>query len=100
MAEEDENSILHFYQKLIRFKASDEVAVYGDFEELYEDDEQLYVYKRTLDDKAFVVICNFSDMDKTFDMKEYRDREVLFRNCENESDMNLLPYEARVIKLI
>lgn len=99
LAEEDENSILHFYQKLIRFKASDEVAVYGDFEELYEEDEQLYVYKRTLDDKTFVVICNFSDMDKAFDMKEYQDKEVLFHNCENESDMNLLPYEARVIKL-
>ena len=99
-AEEDENSILHFYQKLIRFKATDVVAVYGDFEEMYEEDEQLYVYKRTLVDKAFLVICNFSDGEKFFDMEEYRDKEVLFHNCENESDTNLLPYEARVIKLI
>ena len=98
-AEEDENSILHFYQKLIRFKASDEVAVYGDFEELYEEDEQLYVYKRTLEDKAFLVICNFSDKDKSFDMKEYQDKEMLFHNCENGANTYLVPYEARVIKL-
>lgn len=98
-AEEDENSILHFYQKLIRFKASDEVAVYGDFEELQEDNEQLYIYKRTLGEKAFVVICNFSDCEKSFDMSNYQGLEVLFHNCDNESDINLLPYEARVIKL-
>ena len=98
-AEEDENSILRFYQKLIRFKSSDEVAVYGNFEELLEEDEQLYVYKRTLEDKAFLVICNFSDKDKAFDMIEYQDKEMLFHNCENDSNTYLIPYEARVIKL-
>lgn len=98
-AEEDENSILHFYQKLIRFKATDEVAVYGYFEELLEDDEQLYIYKRILGEKAFLVICNFSDYEKAFDMNDYQGLEVLFHNCDNESDVNLFPYEARVIKL-
>lgn len=98
-AEKDENSILHFYRKLIQFKSSDEVAIYGKFEELFEKDEQLYVYKRFLKDKSFLVICNFSEEEKKFDMNEYQGLELLFHNCENTSNQKLLPYEARVIKL-
>lgn len=98
-AEKDKNSILHFYRKLIQFKASDEVAIYGKFEELFEEDEQLYVYKRSLKDNSFLVICNFSEEEKTFDMNEYQGLELLFHNCENTSNQKLLSYETRVIKL-
>ncbi len=98
-AEKDVNSILHFYQELIRFKSSDKTAIYGKFEELHEDDEQLYMYKRFLDESAFLVICNFSDNDKMFDMTEYQGLEILFHNCVNESNEILLSYEVRVIRL-
>lgn len=98
-AEKDVNSILHFYQELIRFKSFDKTAIYGKFEELHEDDEQLYMYKRFLDESAFLVICNFSDNDKMFDMTEYQGLEILFHNCVNESNEILLPYEVRVVRL-
>lgn len=98
-AEKEEDSILHFYQKLIRFKSSNEVAIYGEYEELLKEDEQLYVYKRSWKGNAFLVICNFSEKEKEFDMSEYQNKELLFHNCENGSMKKLLPYEARVVKL-
>lgn len=98
-AEKEKDSILHFYKKLIRFKSSDETAIYGKFEELSKENEQIYVYKRSLDNRSFCVICNFTGEEVAYDMTIYQGHELLFHNCQNEKDDVLLPYEARVIKI-
>lgn len=98
-AMEDKNSIWYYYQKLIRFKSTNQTAIYGTFEELYPEHPKIFSYRRVLEEDAYAVICNFSECNELFDMNEYREKELLFHNCENESFDELLGYEARVIKL-
>ena len=56
----DENSILHFYKKLIALRSSSDVLKYGDFTLLLPKHPQLFAYCRQLDGKKITVCCNFS----------------------------------------
>ena len=38
---EDPDSVFHYYQKLIRLRKEKDIIVYGEFEPLYREDEQI-----------------------------------------------------------
>ncbi|MBQ8081835.1 MAG: alpha-glucosidase, partial [Clostridia bacterium] len=42
----DENSVLRYYQQLIALRKQYDVIVYGDFEPLMDEDEQVYAWRR------------------------------------------------------
>lgn len=95
----DDNSILHFYQKLIQFKSTDDTAIYGRFEEAFAENEDVFAYRRVFQDSAFLVICNFRNEKVALDMKKYQDDTLIFHNCQNKRNDMLLEYETRVIKM-
>ena len=49
----DPNSIFHYYQKLIRLRKEKPVIVYGTFEALYRDHDQIFAYTRPLRERSF-----------------------------------------------
>lgn len=57
----DENSILHFYRRLIALRAGSETLKYGDFHMLLPDDPHVFAYERSLRGERVIVCCNFSD---------------------------------------
>ena len=57
----DPNSIFHYYQKLIRLRKEKPVIVYGAFEALYRDHDQIFAYTRTLEGEKLLTVCNFSE---------------------------------------
>ena len=59
-AREDENSILHFYRRLIALRRGSDILKCGDFQLLVPDDSQLFAYRRSLDGADITVWCNFS----------------------------------------
>ena len=59
-AREDENSILHFYRRLIALRIGSDILKWGDFQLLVPDDPQLFAYRRSLDGADITVWCNFS----------------------------------------
>ena len=99
----DSNSIFNHYRKLIAFRKSHPVAVYGDYKEHFEDSRELYVYERNLDGKRLLVICSFSDKTVGFWAPEGFDltkgKLVLTNYMENNMHGNgftMRPYETRV----
>ena len=99
----DSNSIFNHYRKLIAFRKSHPVAVYGDYKEHFEDSRELYVYERNLDGKRLLVICSFSDKTVGFWAPEGFDltkgKLVLANYMENNMHGNgftMRPYETRV----
>ena len=99
----DSNSIFNHYRKLIAFRKSHPVAVYGDYKEHFEDSKDLYVYERNLDGKRLLVICSFSDKSVGFWAPEGFDltkgKLVLTNYMENNMHGNgftMRPYETRV----
>ncbi|MEW4285607.1 glycoside hydrolase family 13 protein [Priestia koreensis] len=103
----DENSIYHYYRELIQLRKQHDIIVYGSYELLLPDDEELYVYTRTLGDEKLLVLLNFTGDEKTFMLPSgisYSKKEVLISNYPVDVDasieqLGLKPYEARVYKL-
>lgn len=99
----DENSILNFYKKMIKFKKSHEIATYGDFKLIYPEDENVFAYARTLNDELLYVIGNLtSNPVKVSDSQiEFDSSDIVLNNYDIESHrrqktLDLKPFEVRV----
>jgi len=56
---EDSNSVLSFYKKLIGLRKQYPVITYGDYQQLFPEDEKLFIYKREYEGQKLFVVCNF-----------------------------------------
>ena len=98
---EDPNSIFHYYQKLISLRKEKDIIVYGEFEPLYRDDEQIFAYTRKLDQEKLLTVCNFSERNAEMEIpEEFKGAECLITNLDRtvfEGKIVLKPYEAFVL---
>ena len=96
-----EDSVFHYYQKLIRLRKENEIIVYGNYELLLPEDENIFAYTRTLDNQKLLVVCNFSKSEQKFDFSGYENAKVLISNYNRDAgeDGILKPYEATVLLL-
>ena len=102
-AEADENSILNYYRKLLKFRKEHEVAIYGDFKQYYENSGDLFVYERSLDGEKILVVCSFTEKSINFvapDGFDLSKGELVLNNYrinpENRNSFVTRPYECRV----
>ena len=96
-----EDSVFHYYQNLIRLRKENEIIVYGNYELLLPEDENIFAYTRTLDNQKLLVVCNFSKSEQRFDFSGYENAKVLISNYNRDAreDGILKPYEATVLLL-
>ena len=98
---EDPNSIFYYYQKLIRLRKEKDIIVYGGFEPLYRDDEQIFAYIRRQAQEKLLTVCNFSDKNAEMEIpEEFKGAECLITNLDRtvfEGKIVLKPYEAFVL---
>ena len=57
--EKDENSVLNFYKTLIKFRKENKIIQDGDIKFIERENNNVIAYRRILDDKELVVLCNF-----------------------------------------
>ena len=98
---ENPDSVFHYYQKLIRLRKEKDIIVYGEFEPLYREDEQIFAYTRKQDQEKLLTVCNFSDKNAEVEVpEEFKGAECLITNLgrkEFERKIVLNPYEAFVL---
>ncbi|MFW5956003.1 MAG: glycoside hydrolase family 13 protein [Halorhabdus sp.] len=104
---EDEHSVLQYYRDLIVLRHSEDVLVYGEYDLVLPEDEQIYAYTRTLGDEQALVVLNWSEDARALDLREHareRTPDVTIANYyevgSDLADLNLRPYEARVYRLV
>ncbi len=101
---EDENSIFHYYRKLITLRKTHDIFVDGKFNMLEKDNDALFVYTRELNNQQMLVISNFTSSKQQYSLPaklfEIVNSELLISNTEldvnNEKEIVLSPYETRV----
>ena len=106
-AEQDPDSIYHFYKKIIALRKQYETLVYGSYELILAKHDSVYAYIRTLEQETFIVITNlFGEGTKCKLPKEFRGKktELILSNYdvkggEDLKKLKLRPYEARVYRL-
>ena len=94
-----ENSVFNYYKKLIALRKEYEIIVYGDYNLLLPEDEDLFVYERSLDGKKLLVACNFSENEREFDFDTVKNGKILTNNYEEFDLINkkLRPFETVVV---
>lgn len=65
--EQDPNSLLNFYRKLVRFRRDNPVALYGSYREYEPKNKKLYIYEREYEGTKLLVICSFTAEQVRFD---------------------------------
>ena len=65
--EEDPDSLLNFYRKLLQFRRDHPVVLYGDYLEFRPNDKHFYVYQRSYQGQRLLVICAFGSKPVRFD---------------------------------
>jgi len=96
-----EDSVFHYYQKLIQLRKEYEIIVYGKYELLLPDDEHIFAYVRTLGNQKLLVVCNFSKTEQKFDFSGYENAKVLISNYDGNisEKATLKPYSAIALLL-
>ena len=103
MERKDENSIFHFYKKLIALRKSEEYSetfVYGSFKVLFKEKKNIFVYTRNSSLKNVCVVVNMKENKEELNLP-FSIKKVLLSNYNktyNESLLALEPYEALVIE--
>ncbi|MDP4086853.1 MAG: alpha-glucosidase [Bacillota bacterium] len=96
------HSVFHYYKKLIDLRKKYEIIVYGKYELLMEEDEQIFAFTRSLGKEKLLVICNFFKEEPLFVFPEEESaKKLLISNYpvderEPIQHLSLRPYEARV----
>lgn len=93
----DPHSVLSFYKQMISLRKNLEVLVYGKYELLETDCEDVYAYTREDENDKVLIISNLGP--QTCSWIEPENIGMLLANYESADPIELRPYEARVYHL-
>lgn len=101
--ENDPDSILNYYRKLLKFRKENDIVIYGSYEEFYKNSNDLFVYARYLDNKKLLVVLSFSEKNVSFTAPKgfnLGEGKLMLNNYEHcgvvNNSFSLRPYECRV----
>ena len=99
-ARRNENSVWHYYRRLIDLRHDELALVYGDYDLWEADDDRIYPYTRAAGEDTLLVVLNWSAERATFDGTDRADPTVLVSNYDDPpagtDQCELRPYEAIV----
>jgi len=95
-AEQDEDSVLHFYRRLLRLRADSRTLIYGDFALIERENPQVFAYTRSLADETCTIVCNMSGEEA--ELTHEPAGEIVLANLPESKGIRLRPYEARVYR--
>ena len=91
--DKDERSVLNFYRKLLKLRATDECLKDGEFKLLKNDGDEVSVYTRSANGKTVYVVSNFADTASPMPDIIPDGAEVILNNYDSVDDM-LKPYQS------
>lgn len=101
----DENSVWHFYKKLIAYRLGNDVIINGTFKQYFPKDKNIFCYEREHNGKRVFVITNFKNSNVKFKLPKdlvYSNCKTVLHNYSEErtlTSFTLKPYEGIVFEL-
>jgi oligo-1,6-glucosidase len=103
--EKDDNSVLNYFRCMVRLRKQNPVLIYGHYEVIDKDNEQVYAYTRELNNEKWIVVLNFTKQVVQFSVPEefqLSDKDFLINNYKQvkimEQNIILQPYQAIITK--
>lgn len=107
-AENDANSVLHYYRTMIALRNVNQALIYGTFEIFDYSNEKIFAYFRKLENNAFFIMLNFTENKVRFTLPDsiaHSKVTVIISNypkpqtLQTDSEYELQAYEAIVFKM-
>lgn len=92
----DKNSVLNYFRKLNNFREQNEILLKGDYEEFFSDDENIFAFSRTFENKKIYVLVNFTLNKISYPAEFLKNAEKVFGNYEENNKGELQELEAVV----
>lgn len=98
---QSKKSVFKYYQDLIKLRHNEDILTEGTYKELIPEDENVFAYKRDLNDKHWLVLVNLTS--KTIPMADLKSDEIknyskiIIHNYEGQEEKQLRPYEAVIL---
>lgn len=98
------NSILNYFRKLAALRKQMPELIYGKYELIDKNNEKVYAYTRSIENKSLMVILNFSPLKTLFKLPTaVKASSVLVNNIAElnlrEKELSLAPWQALVIRM-
>lgn len=104
--ETDKGSVLNYFRNMVQLRKNNPALVYGAYEVLQPENEEVYAYTRTLQDDRFLVLLSFHTEMSTITLPEldFTLAKLMLSNDDIETqtatkEFVLGPYQAAVYKL-
>jgi glycosidase len=94
--ENDPDSVLNFYRKLIALRNSSKTLQYGAYRPLWTEHEQLFAYERAHNGETYTVVCNMNDGNA--ELPQMPSGQIVLTNLQEYYQKRMLPYQALVIR--
>lgn len=95
---QDKNSLLCYYQKLIKLRKEYKIIKTGKYNDLMPNSKYIFAYNRKENNEELVVISNFSIKNiKCKLLSKYKEYKLLLSNYEDNDNTILKPYETRIL---
>ena len=95
---DDPDSVFSYYRRLIALRKEMDIIVYGKYQLLLPEDENLWVYTREYQGEKLLVVCSFADRELEFAVpEEFSGAERLIGNYPSVEENKVRPYEAYVL---
>jgi oligo-1,6-glucosidase len=101
MEENDPNSVLNYFRKIVKLRKENPVLVYGRYSLLDKDNRNVYAYTRELNGRKFLILLNFTGEAANFNAGiDINKAKLLLDNYLKPSTGSILQaYEAAVYEL-
>ena len=98
----DEDSIFHYYKKMVALRKEYDVIAYGDIKPIDAMHPSVFAYERNYQNEKMLVICNFYGEELTWKCdRELDGYTVLASNYADQNvkdtEVSLRPYEAMIL---
>lgn len=101
------DSVLNYFRSMVKLRKQYDTLVYGEYELLLPENDEVYVYLRTLQQERLLVILSFTTRVSKFEVPViFREAHLLISNerlqinsWQKDSVFSLQPYQACIYKL-
>ena len=93
--EEDSDSVLNWYRKLLALRKSSDVLIRGTYREILPESEELFAFAREFDGREIITVANFTGESVKLP-EELAGRRVLLSSEGEINAKELAPFEARI----
>ncbi len=103
--ENDENSILNYYRKILSLKREYDIFSYGKIIELERDNDQIFAYRKIDTEEEILVFLSFSENEILieYEFNKEKDYNMLINNykfvTKTIDKLTLQPYQAVIYKV-